>query len=82
MVRSFGCALFYCERRGIVIHKRYIYNPKTRCLHIEDCCHHIFTNEQHLVFENEDGAYEKFGRAVRICRTCQKNRDKELRGEK
>lgn len=59
--------------------RKYIYNPKTNCLHIEGCCCHAKPMPEYIVFNNENEAVEYDGRAVKVCKICQKNRDKNKR---
>ena len=57
--------------------RKYIYNPKTNCLHIEGCCCHAKPRPEYIIFNSENEAVEYDGRAVKVCKICQKNRDKK-----
>lgn len=59
---------------------RFIYNPKTDCLHIEGYCCHTkkgFPFDA-LIFSSEDEALGHDGRALGMCKLCQRKREKEL----
>lgn len=63
---------------------RYIYNPRTKTLHIENYCH-VTANGYwgYLSFESEAEALAYDGRAVGLCKLCEKKRDQLMqRGEK
>lgn len=53
----------------------YIYNLDTHCLHIEGCCQHSHpVNGKRFHTEQEALAFD--GRAVGVCKICQKKREK------
>ena len=60
---------------------KYIYNTKTKTLHIKEMCHYVsainkdFYNYE--VYSTEDAVFQKYGRAVSMCKVCMKNRDKK-----
>ena len=62
--------------------KPYIYNIKTHTLHIEGFCHLTRPNMQYgdsyKAFFTEDEAIAFDGRAVSLCKLCQKERDKRM----
>lgn len=54
---------------------KYIYNLNTHCLHIEGFCPHSHpTNGKRFDTEKEALAFD--GRAVGVCKICQKKREK------
>ena len=62
--------------------KKYIYNKTTGTLHIEGYCHHgkiINKDPRYAIFKTEDEALAYDGRAVRMCKICQKQREKNLK---
>ena len=56
----------------------YLYNEKTRLLHIRDCCPHSIQCDM-KPFESEDEALSYAGRAMGICKICAEKRDVILR---
>lgn len=57
--------------------EKFIYNRDTNKLHIEGyCCHtkRLLTNK--IEFNNENDALAYDGRAVSLCKLCQKEREK------
>ena len=62
--------------------KLYIYNTNTHTLHIEGCCPHALRTAAKLpnimYFNSEDEALAYDGRAVGLCKLCQKKREKQL----
>ena len=57
----------------------YLYNPKRHTLHIKDYCPHAKgENVRYMQFENEDAVLAYDGRAVSLCKLCQKEREKRL----
>ena len=60
--------------------EKFAYNPKTHRLHIVGyCCH----TEPHvppewMTFDTEDDALAYDGRAVGLCKLCQKARERKL----
>lgn len=59
--------------------KCYIYNLKTHTLHIEGYCHYAKKGlpVSMKVFNSENEALAYDGRSVRLCKLCQKQREKE-----
>ena len=55
----------------------YRYNQKTHTLHIYGYCYNS-KNPECLVFKTEDDVLAFDGRAVSMCKICQKRRDKEV----
>lgn len=58
----------------------YRYNENTHTLHIYGYCYNS-TNPKCLEFETEDDVLKYDGRAVSMCKICQKKRDKEVNGK-
>lgn len=62
----------------------YIYNSRTHTLHIEGFCPYTFPGmhygEAHKRFASEDEAVAFDGRAVSMCKKCQKKRDQMING--
>ena len=62
--------------------KPYVYNLKTHTLHIEGYCPHTFEGmhlgNDYKSFFTEDEAISYDGRAVSMCKRCQKKRDQAL----
>ena len=56
----------------------YLYNEKTRLLHIRDCCPHGIQCEM-KPFDSEDEALSYAGRALGVCKICAEKRDAILR---
>lgn len=57
----------------------YLYNPKRNKLHIKDYCQHARgENTGYIEFDSEDKALAYDGRAVSLCKLCQKEREKRL----
>ncbi len=55
----------------------YMYNAKTGKLHIEGyCCHARGQNSEYLRFNTESEALAYDGRAVGLCKICEKEREK------
>lgn len=63
--------------------KRYVYNTKSHTLHIEGFCCHTSPNRvygaDYKLFKKEDEAIAFDGRAVGMCKLCQRRRDKMLK---
>ena len=58
--------------------KKFAYNPKTGKLHIRGyCCQTKGTPYGFIFFETEREALAYDGRAVGMCKICQKKREKE-----
>ena len=55
----------------------YSYNQKTHTLHILGFCHNS-KNPEYKIFKTEDEALKFDGRAVSMCKNCQRMRDKEI----
>ena len=66
--------------------KPYIYNLKTHTLHIEGFCHHTFEgmnySSDYKCFTSEDAAIAYDGRAVSMCKLCQRRRDNVIKSKK
>lgn len=60
---------------------RFLYNKKSRRLHIEGYCPHSVGNTGYIVFDSEDEALAFDGRAVSMCRLCQNKREKLMEGK-
>ena len=73
---------FLLRKEGIFINEKYIYNPKTKRLHVEGCCPDAKPNKEYILFNTEDEAVKYGGRALGFCQHCMKKREKILRGEK
>ena len=60
--------------------KKYLYNEKTHILHIEGCCPNAERSRitKLKIFSTENEALEYDGRAVGLCKKCQKKREKIL----
>jgi len=58
---------------------RFLYNSKTNKLHIRDHCTHSKGDcPKYIFFETEDEALAYGGRAVGMCKICQKEREKRM----
>ena len=56
----------------------FVYNPKTGKLHIKGYCAHTRGNcSDYIVFNSENEALAYDGRAVGMCKICQKKREKQ-----
>lgn len=59
---------------------KYIYNPRTKTLHIEGYCHITAGGYGgYLIFGSEAEALAYDGRAVGMCKICEKKRDRSMR---
>lgn len=57
---------------------QYLYNEKRRTLHIKGfCCHTKGANSEYLPFDTESEALAYDGRAVSLCKLCEKEREKK-----
>lgn len=57
----------------------FLYNPKTHTLHIKGYCHYTQgCHPEYLPFDKENGALAYDGRAVGMCKLCQKARDRKM----
>ncbi len=56
--------------------EEYLYNPKTRTLHIKGYCQHTKGHTEYIHFSSENDALAYDGRAVGMCKICQKKREK------
>lgn len=55
----------------------YLYNTKTGKLHIKGYCHHTKSlRTDYLLFKSESEALAYDGRAVGLCKICEKEREK------
>ena len=80
-VAPFGATYFLSVRRAQV-REKYLYNPGTHTLHIVGyCCHTNGIKPEYKPFNTENEALAYDGRGVRMCKICQKEREKRL-GEK
>ncbi len=59
----------------------YIYNTETRTLHIKGYCRHTkgVLSDHYLHFASEHEALAYDGRAVGLCKLCEKTRIEKLR---
>lgn len=56
--------------------EQFLYNPKTHTLHIKDYCQHAKgLRPEYIPFDSEDKALAYDGRAVGMCKLCQKKRE-------
>lgn len=61
----------------------FLYNPKRHTLHIKGYCRHTSgLCAEYIVFDTEDKALAYDGRAVGLCKLCQKKREKMLEEKK
>ena len=61
----------------------FLYNPKRHTLHIKGYCQHTKGScAEYSVFETEDEALAYDGRAVSMCKLCQKKREKIMEEKK
>jgi len=57
---------------------KYIYNPNTNKLHIKGlCCHTKGKCMDYIEFDTEDEALAYDGRAVSMCKICQRKRERK-----
>lgn len=56
----------------------FLYNKKTNKLHIKGGCCHAKSEAGFIVFRSEDAALAYDGRAVSMCKICQKNREQKI----
>ncbi|MCI8601746.1 MAG: hypothetical protein HFE45_09190 [Oscillospiraceae bacterium] len=56
---------------------KFLYNTKTNKLHIEGYCQYAKKNASYLPFDTEDEALAYGGRALGMCKTCQRKREAE-----
>lgn len=63
---------------------KYIYNPRTHTLHIKGYCHHTTDGcAGYLSFNSEAEALAYDGRAVGMCKLCEKKRNQLMqKGER
>lgn len=60
--------------------KQYLFNPNTGTLHIYGfCCHAKHTPAHYKCFDTEQEVYQYAGRAVKICKICQKEKEERIR---
>ena len=57
----------------------YVYNIKTNKLHIQGYCHHSKATSYVKTFNTEKEALAFDGRAVSMCKICQRKKDNEMR---
>ena len=58
---------------------KYLYNPQTHTLHITGYCTHAkVARQEYIPFDTEDDAIAYDGRAVGMCKLCQKAREKKM----
>lgn len=60
----------------------FLYNEKTHTLHIEGYCVHASPRMGYKKFLSEDDALAYDGRAVGVCKLCQKKRERIVREKK
>lgn len=53
----------------------FLYNKGTRTLHIKGYCHHTKGKTDYIQFNSEKEALAYDGRAVGMCKICQKKRE-------
>ena len=56
----------------------YILNLKTGTLHIENMCHHMKPYD-YKKFKTEQQANEYAGKHLRMCKLCERNKEKALK---
>ena len=64
------------QRRDLV---KFVYNKNTCKLHIQSFCpnsNYTSTHQNIVIFNSEDEALKYDGRAVSMCKVCQKKREK------
>ena len=62
--------------------EEYLYNPKTNTLHIRGYCQHTKGHCQgYMHFNSENAALAYGGRAVGVCKLCQRRREQILNTE-
>ena len=66
--------------------EKYVYNLKRHTLHIEGYCHNAregmsYDKTLYKCFSTEDEALAYDGRAVGLCKLCQRKREKQLKKE-
>lgn len=54
----------------------FLYNEKTHTLHIKGYCQHTKGKTDYIQFNSENEALAYDGRAVGVCKICQKKREK------
>ena len=72
------------QKGGGDVAVKYIYNPKTHTLHIKGYCHYTaYGYAGYLVFNSEAEALAYDGRAVGMCKLCEKKRTQQMqKGER
>lgn len=56
--------------------EKFLYNPKTHTLHIKGLCQHSKGKcPEYIPFDSEDAALAYDGRAVGMCKICQRKRE-------
>ena len=60
----------------------FLYNKSTDTLHIEGYCRHANPRMGYLKFGSEDEVLAYDGRAVGMCKLCQKKRERLLKEER
>lgn len=59
--------------------EKFLYNPKTHTLHITGYCPHAkVSRKEYIPFDSENAALAYDGRAVGMCKLCQKTREKKM----
>lgn len=65
------------------MNEQFLYNPKTHTLHIQGMCMHTKGNcQDYIPFDSENAALAYDGRAVGLCKLCQKKREIMLEVQK
>ena len=63
--------------------EEYLYNHKTGTLHISGYCQHTKgLCQDYISFDTEDAALAYDGRAVGLCKLCQKKREQIMKEKK
>ena len=70
---------FLNERKILLKTKEYLFNIGTGTLHYRGCCQYAHEKMDKVqLFDTENEVYQNAGRGVRVCKTCQKNREKQI----
>ena len=63
--------------------EKYLYNPKKHTLHIKGYCFHAKGQcTDYIAFDTENESLAYDGRAVSLCKLCQKKRDQIIKEKK
>ncbi len=60
--------------------EKFLYNPRTHTLHIKGYCTHTkgHVEDCYIPFDTENEAIAYDGRAVGMCKICQKKREEKM----